>query len=130
MSNFALLPMDLGTTIPFYKLVRDKKCLVDEFWKDVSKDGNLKGKLDDIIAILQDVGNLKLLPKTKYRIIQGQKQRYKVSEVKVKPLRLYLIKVNGFIIVFGGKKNAQDKDIDRAKSIAKQYEDYLTKKLK
>lgn len=66
-----------------YKLVRNGKCHIDEFWIEVKKDQHLVREGRVIWKILEDVANGERLPKTRYRKL---KLRYNVYEVKSKEL--------------------------------------------
>jgi len=112
------------------KLVRNGKCLYDEFLEDIKKDNNLKPELGDLTAIIKYVadGKTPLPPKSKYRCLKlGSNLKYTAYEAKSDHLRLYLFHENGTgqILVFGGKKTKQDStDLPRLKKIIKEYTEF------
>ena len=69
------------------------------------------------------VANLKMLPKEKMRDLTPKNEFVKEYEIKTKHLRIYFIhqKQKGKIIILGGFKNMQPKDIERFRVIKKQY---------
>ena len=75
------------------------------------------------------VANLHTLPNTKLRNLTPDKELIKEYELKTKHLRVYFIHLEktGKIILIGGYKKEQTKDIDQFRSLKKQYLDYLKK---
>lgn len=116
--------------IQFYKLLINKKCEFDEFWSEIEKSGNLNKELLKIQILMQEVSENKMLPNTKFRNLTPQKETIKEYEIKTKNLRVYLFheEYTGRIIVCGGKKTTQKKDIKHFRKIKKQY--FETKKTK
>jgi len=72
---------------------------------------------------MQQVSELQLLPKNKFRELKGSKDNIKEYEIKTRNLRVYLFheEHTGRIIVCGGKKTSQEKDIKHFRNIKKQY---------
>lgn len=103
------------------KLVRDGKVLADEFFDEIKKDANLEPELGELFAHVRTIANGKRLPKNAFRILDLGKLKYTVCEVKSNHLRLYLFQDNAHIIVIGGKKGDQDGDLEKLKSIIKEY---------
>lgn len=106
------------------KLIRNGKCLVDDFWGEIKKDKNIEPELDELVATVEDVANGKMVPKNQYRKLHlSSKLQYSAFEVKSKHLRLYLIneKDTGQIHILGGKKGDQDEDIKRVQKIIREY---------
>lgn len=106
------------------KLVRNGKCLVDDFKDEIKKDKNISPELDELVATIEDVANGKKVPKNQYRKLNlSDKLKFSAFEVKSKHLRLYLIheKDTGQIHILGGKKGDQDEDIKRVERIIKEY---------
>lgn len=123
MPKFALEHLEeIVGTIKFYKLVVDGSCLYDLFCKQIEHDANLSNQLKAILARMDDVANLRLLPDNKFRDITPSKEKIKEYEIKTRDLRVYLIKDStGNIIFIGGKKNEQKKDFRRFRSLKKDY---------
>ena len=111
MSKFALEEIDSirGKQI-FSKLIMDGICLFDEF----------ASKLEEQYKS----ANLQSLPDTKFRELKGGKGDVKEYEFKSRHLRVYVMQQKGGkIIVIGGYKNNQSKDILSFRSIKKQFLD-------
>lgn len=84
----------------------------------------------DLISIqstLESVGQLKMLPAKKWKQLNnGKKSDIKYYEAKSGDLRLYAFKLKpNILLVFGGKKGNQQKDINYLFSIAKQYKESI-----
>jgi len=122
MNKFALQDIEeIKGVIKFKKLVIDGKCPYDEFCEQIEKDGNLKKQLIGIVSNMNQVAQMKRLPKEKFRDITPTKEQVKEFEIKKGDLRIYVIKEQGHIVVFGGKKNTQDEDIKLFRSIKRRY---------
>jgi putative component of toxin-antitoxin plasmid stabilization module len=107
--------------LALYKLAADSECYFDMFCDAVMNDGNLSRQIDRIFSLLEQVANLQRLSKEQFRDITPSKELIKEFEVKTRDLRVYMIKEEGHIIVFGGRKSTQREDIRRFRSIKKQY---------
>ncbi len=127
MPSFALLEIKtVQGQQKFYQLVVDEERLFDAFWQEIEREGNLAGELRRILAIMNQVAQLKQrLPKTVFRELQGRKKSDHVKEYEVKTsnLRVYLFHKEGTgkIVVCAGKKNTQYADIKWFRSLKKQY---------
>ena len=126
MHTFALKRIEqIKGKIGFFKLEIDGVCEFDEFCKTLEekKEGS---KLRTIYAIMESASNISpsRLPGTKYKELEGRHRGDDVKEyeIKKKPYRVYMFRDDeGNIIVFGGIKNNQKKDITRFRSIKKEY---------
>jgi hypothetical protein len=126
MHTFALKKIEqVKGKIYFYKLEVDGHCEFDEFCEQLEskKEGS---KLRTIYAIMDSASNIAptRLPGTKYKELSGRPpgDDVKEYEIKKKPYRVYLFKDDeGNIIVFGGSKSNQKKDIKRFRSIKNEY---------
>lgn len=108
--------------ISFKKLVIDGFCPYEEFWMQVEKEGNLRKQLVGIVHNMNEVANRKSLPKEKFRDITPDKESVNEYEFKKGDLRVYAIKdVAGHIVILGGKKNSQKRDIKSFRSIKQRY---------
>lgn len=110
---------EAGTVRKVVKLIRGKKCLLDEFIEDI-EGTNEEDELATLYQIIEDVANCKQHPKAK-KLKLGKK--IDGFEAKSKHLRLYYVieKETGVVLVIGGKKKNQPKDIERLKTIIKEY---------
>lgn len=130
MNNFTIEYISLNTKRPVGKLVRDHKCLVASFLEELKNDRNKKGSLGGIYAILEDIGNDLLLPDSKYKKLKGyDKLKYKPYEIRYKEFRLYTIydSETGQLLIIGGDKKSQTKDLKRVEQIIKEYENFKSR---
>ena len=111
------------TKISVYELCKDGKSLFKPFVDEIEKDGNLFDKLAGAIRIIEETSNLKRYPKTKFRELKGRNLNCKVYEAKSGIIRIYLFheEKTGRIIISGGVKNNQEKDIKSIVKIIKEY---------
>lgn len=124
MPNFTLNRLEeIDGKQDIYKMQIDNQCLFDDFEKEIEKRGQYEEELASIYSLIEDVANNKLLPKTRFRDISiGKKEKNKEYEFKSKHLRVYAIKaLNGKVIIMGGYKSDQKKDIKKFRSIKRNY---------
>lgn len=114
--------------INFYDLCIDGEKQFKSFCDSLEEIHN--SEKTQLYARLDYIAQLKSLPKTKFRDLTPKKEDVKEFEIKTKNLRVYLIKIKqtGNVVVLGGHKNTQKKDIPKFRSLKKQYLDSLTKK--
>jgi len=112
-----------NTRISVYELHRNGKSIFEPFVKEIEKEGNLFSHLARAIRIVEETSNLNRYPKTKFRELQGHGLDCKVYEAKSGIVRIYLFheEKTGRIIVTGGSKNNQRKDIKAMIAIIKEY---------
>ncbi|MFO7939300.1 MAG: hypothetical protein R6U66_06075 [Bacteroidales bacterium] len=104
------------------KLLIDNECQFDDFESDVLKHKKYINELGKIYAYIEFAANGSSLPSKKFKDITPAKENVKEYEFKTKNLRVYAIKtLNGKIVIFGGYKNQQKKDIRKFRSIKKRY---------
>jgi len=104
----------------FDKLLVDGVAPLDTFEENL--EDRDKRSLEKIYLYMNDVANNRSLPKTKFRVLTPKKERVKEYEFKDGNLRVYGIsKFGGKIIVLGGYKNRQKKDIVSFRSLKAQY---------
>lgn len=113
------------TKISVFELFKNGESLFKPFVDEIEKDGNLFDKLAGAIRIIEETSNLNRYPKTKFREIQGHKLKCKVFEAKSGPIRIYLFheENTGRIIITGGLKDNQKKDIKSILKTIKEYND-------
>jgi|GEM_PF-1968281 len=125
MTIFTLAKVEaFETSSTVWKLLRNGRCFVDEFVEEVKRDKNLRQEWLEIIATIHDAASGKLLPQKRYRKLTLAKSFvFQAFEAKSFSLRLYLITEHniGKILVCGGRKKNQIKDIERLKRITKEY---------
>jgi hypothetical protein len=134
MLTFTLEKITLFQTLSeIYLLWRNDRCYVREFRGEIMKDKNLINEWYQLMAILEDVANNKLLPETRYRKLKlGTLTNHGAFEVKSKHLRLYLITEHhtGKILVCAGKKKNQKRDVGRLKRIIYEYKAFTEQRKK
>ncbi len=121
MPNFAVQKIDIikGKQV-FYKLIIDDTSPLDVF--EESLEEQYKSEMDSIYLYMEEVANLRPLPKTKFRELKGVKGIIKEYEFKSEHLRVYAIKQpNCKLIVMCGYKNTQDEDIKKFRSLKDRY---------
>ncbi len=124
MYKFALKEIEeIEGRISFFKLIKDDVCEFDEFIEQCRLDGGLESEITQLQTRMQFVADLKTLPEQKFRDITPKNDAHKEYEIKTKHLRVYLFhdKSNGRVIVCGGKKTTQKKDIGHFRNIKKTY---------
>ena len=124
MNKFALKQIDeIVGRLKIFKLLVNNRSEYDEFEKQIETEGNYISELVTIQTRLQDIADGKLLPKEKFRNITPKKEVVKENEIKTRHLRVYLFheENTGRVIVCGGKKTTQQKDINHFRRIKKEY---------
>ncbi len=106
-----------------FKLIVDGKCQFDEFTEQIKKESNFSNELDVVQARLEDVSQMRSLPSKKFKDITPKNEINKEYEIKTQNLRIYLTHLTktGKIIIFGGQKNKQAKDIRQFRKVKKDY---------
>ncbi len=130
MSIFALSYMEeIAGRIKIFKLLVNNKCEYDEFETQIKNESSYSSELITIQARLHEIADGKLLPKEKFRNITLKKETSKEYEIKTRHLRVYLFheEKTGRIIVCGGKKVTQLKDISHFRCLKKEYYNQLNK---
>jgi len=112
-----------ATKISVYELCKNGKSLFEPFVDEIEKDGNLFDKLAAAIRIVEETSNLRRYPKTKFREIQGHNLDCKIYEAKSNIIRIYLFheEKTGRVIITGGLKDNQVKDLKSIIKIIKEY---------
>ena len=127
MSKFVpKLIEEVSIQVSVYKLLINDKCQFDEFFNNNKDKVEYKNQLGQIQNILLSIGSdeLEKLPPAKFKILKRDKKDSHIDyEIKTKSFRVYLIKDKklGKIIVLGGFKKNQPKDIKKLRSIKKSY---------
>ncbi|MCF6333426.1 MAG: hypothetical protein L3J11_09100 [Draconibacterium sp.] len=124
MSKFVLKYIDeIVGRLKIFKLMVNNHCEYDEFERQIETESSYTTELVTIQTRLQDIANGKLLPKEKFRNITPKKDLVKEYEIKTRHLRVYLFheEKTGRVIVCGGKKTRQQKDIKHFRQIKKEY---------
>ena len=124
MSIFAIKRItEIDGSIPFYKMIINGICQYDEFESAIKREGNYTTELIKIQTRMQELSEGKLLPINKFKPLLHNSNWFNEYEIKTKNLRVYLIHEpgTGRIIICGGKKRNQGKDIRHFRNILKSY---------
>jgi putative component of toxin-antitoxin plasmid stabilization module len=124
MNKFAITLIDeIVGLLRIFKLLVNNRCEYDEFEKLIKTEGTWSSELVTIQTRLQDVADGKLLPEAKFRNITPKKELIKEYEIKTRHLRVYMFheEKTGRVIVCGGNKLTQKKDIFHFRRIKKEY---------
>jgi len=121
MLTFAVQKIDtINGKQVFNKLIIDGISPLDEF--EESLEEQYKTEMDSIYFYMEEVANLRSLPRTKFRELKGVKGNIKEYEFKSEHLRVYAIKQpNCKLVVMCGHKNTQDEDIIKFRSLKNRY---------
>ncbi len=131
MRKFALKKIDaIKGKQEFDQLIVDDVCLFEEFEKGLN--GQYKSELVSIYRCMQDVADLKSLPKERFHFYDNfqkgkGKNNVREFEFKSKHLRVYgITKPNGKIIIMGGTKSSQKQEQSEFRKLKNQYLELLT----
>lgn len=106
----------------YEKLLVNGECLLDQFEAEIQGNPQYVSEFRTILAYMELKANGTPLPKKKFNEILGGKITTPRHEFKSEHLRIYTIQnANGRIIVMGGYKNSQPKDIRSFNSLVKEY---------
>lgn len=115
-----------NTEISVYELCKNGESLIELFAKSLEKDVKLFNQFSGAISIVERSASFsRPLPKTKFRQIEGLNLACKVYEAKKGKIRIYLFhqEKTGRIIVTGGKKGNQKKDIKAVAKTIKEFQE-------
>lgn len=112
----------------FDKLKVDGECPIDNFVDNLEE--RYETEMDMIYAYMDMVANNQSLPYTKFHTLdKGCSDGCREYEFKTKHLRVYAIsQTGGKIIILGGYKNSQKRDIVSFRALKKQYIDSINSK--
>ena len=131
MSNFAVElfePVRSDGKLKFYKLLKNGKAQFDSFYDEVCKNRKHFNDLKRILACMNYVAetDAKMPVKKVNSIKDGGKEI--AIEFKKNELRVYCVKKNpDVLVVLGGYKKEQKKDINKLKKFIKDNKDLIEK---
>lgn len=128
MSKYSLIlsqNVPNSTKIDVWELCKNDKNIFQSFVDEIEIDEYLFDKLAGALRVVENSSNLIRVPKKKFRLIEGYKLNCKFYEAKSDIIRIYLFheEKTGRVIVTGGKKDNQKKDIKSVVKIIKDYYD-------
>ena len=111
--------------LTFYKIAIDGVCLYDNFCKEVDKDKILSKSMNKIRTYMNLLAEKDcLLPSAKFNSIKP-KNKVIGYEFKSDIIRIYVVKKNSnVIVILGGYKKNQKKDIEKFVKITDNLENY------
>ena len=122
MSKFALLEIDtVKGNRKFFKLIKNDVCEFDEF--ECEARVNYNSEMNTIYHRMDLLSRGEKLPKKQFRILKGGIKNLTKCEIKTSNLRVYYFieKKSGNIVITGGYKKSQEKDIKYFNNIIKEY---------
>lgn len=117
-----------NTEISVYELCKNGESLIAQFARTIETDKKLFNQFSGAISIVERSSSFsRPLPKTKFRQIEGHNLACKVYEAKKGNIRIYLFhqEKTGRIIVTGGKKGNQKKDIKAVITTIREYQENI-----
>lgn len=114
---------EISGRLKIFKLIVNNHCEFDEFAQKIMNEVSYASELVTIQVRLHEIADGELLPKEKFRNITPKRELVKEYEIKTMHLRVYLFheERTGSIIVCGGKKITQKKDINHFRRIKREY---------
>ena len=117
---------EVSITSSIYALKINNRLPFEEFFDEYKKNANLSGQLAKIQSILTYLGKDEdeKIPPNKFKALQrNRKDGYIDYEIKTKDLRVYLFRDSRFgkIIVLGGMKKNQKKDLQKLRNHKHNY---------
>lgn len=107
----------------FFELVIDSESQYKKFSEEIENNPQYFSEHKTILAYMNLVANLNMLPKTKFRDITPAKEKVKEYEFKSDHLRVYTfhLEKTGKIVAYWGYKNTQEGDIKKFRSIKHRF---------
>lgn len=105
--------------IPFYKLKKQDNIQLDDFETELVASPKYIKEYLKILSWMDLYSNGELVGKEKFRTLDHDKSPYTLFEFKSRNLRVYGMGCpGGEIIILGGYKNRQNRDLKRVRKIA------------
>ncbi len=122
MSKFALIEIDaVKGEVKFYKLVKGSVCEFEEFEDEARK--NYDKEMNTIYHRMDLLSRKEKLPEKQFRVLKGGLKNITECEIKTRNLRVYYFidRMEGNVVVTGGCKKSQKKDIGHFRNIVVEY---------
>jgi hypothetical protein len=105
-----------------FELQKNGVSLFDPFFEEVKSNPQRLSSTISALKYIEQSANLLHLSDTKHRNLKGLDCNVKVYEAKKDDVRIYCFQDNkGRVIVLGGYKGKQTKDINKVVTIIKDY---------
>ena len=126
---FVFVKMDeIKGRIPFYKLKKHNNIQLDDFEFELNKNPSYSKEYPRILSWMNLYSNGELVGKGKFRMLDNRMEPYPLFEFKSRNLRVYGMGCSGGeLIILGGIKNRQNRDI---KSVRKTADEVYKSKIK
>lgn len=126
MPKFSLVVIDeLSGVNLIQKLKIGDRCPFDEFCEEIKNEASYQDQLDTIQLYFSKLGNNEDIPAKKFQELKFRKKNDPVKdyELRTGDLRVYCIKGTNRnkIIILGGKKSNQKKDIKKLRLIKLEF---------
>ena len=117
--------------VQFFKLIKDGVCWFDNFYEEQMNDARNASDLKKILTIMDYMAETNaILPKGKFNSIK-QGKNVVGYEFKKNELRVYCLKPTlNVVVVFGGYKKNQEKDVKRLYKIVEEVKDEIEELIK
>lgn len=117
--------------VQFFKLIKDGVCWFDDFYEEQMNDARNASDLKKILTIMDYMAETNaILPKEKFNSIK-QGKNVVGYEFKKNELRVYCLKPTpNVVVVFGGYKKNQEKDVKRLYKIVEEVKDEIEELIK
>jgi hypothetical protein len=111
-----------GRQQTFEKLMVDGTCYYDQFEDEIKKSTPYHKELKTVLSYVQLYADGTNLPISKFRQLHTKLKGTFLVEFKSKHLRLYACSVKGGkLVITGGFKNDQDKNIEWTEHLVREY---------
>lgn len=123
MPVYSSVPFTLvnNTSIKIRKLMIDDSCPIDEFISEMEENPLDISALKSILTIIERYKPGTLLPNTVFNHIDGDVYEFKKKRKGTNAVRIYVqLKRPNMLVLIGGSKNSQKKDIAIVKKLRPQ----------
>ena len=113
----------------FFELLIDNESQFEKYFEEVKTNSQYYSEFKTILAYMNLVAELRMIPKEKFKDITPEKDKVKEYEFKSKHLRVYVfhLEKTGKIVTWCGFKNTQQDDISNFRSIKRRFLNSLAK---
>lgn len=117
--------------VQFFKLIKDGVCWFDDFYEEQMKNARNASDLKKVLAVMDYMAETNaILPKEKFNSIK-QGKNVVGYEFKKNELRVYCLKpTSNVVVVFGGYKKDQEKDVKKLYMIVEEVKDEIEELIK
>ncbi len=125
MSKFDVEKLKVTGETPFYKLIKNDKCLFDDYIDGLKRSGNRKSEIGSIFVIINNVSKYKINEcEAPAKLFASLKGYYKIIDFEIRKngIRVYVsLYLDGYLLFFGGEKQDQKRDIASMRALKKEF---------